>query len=100
MADAIYWQLLESVQSGIRTALTFSTQSGDTAPAPKDAAVVIRKLPFNADDMKYDRSEDTPGIIISPVGATSPPDRRPCWRLRRWASPWRRAWPRPRRRRS
>lgn len=74
MADAIYWQLLESVQTGIRDALTFSTESGDTAPPPKDAAVVIRKLPFTDNDMKHDRSEDLPGIIISPVGAESPPN--------------------------
>lgn len=74
MADAIYWQLLESVQSGIRTALTFSTESGDTVHPIKDAAVVIRKLPFRDDDDTNDRSEDTPGVIISPVGATSPPD--------------------------
>lgn len=72
MADAVFWQVLESVQTDIR-ALEFSTQSGDTAPPPKDDAVVIRKVPFRADDETHDRSEDTPGILIAPLRALSPP---------------------------
>lgn len=71
MADAVFWQALDSVQTNIR-ALVFSTESGDSAPPPKDAAVIIRKLPFRADDEKHDRSEDTPGILIAPLKAITP----------------------------
>lgn len=72
MADAVFWQILESIQDRIQ-ALTISTESGDTVPAFKDAAVVIRKLPFGANDQQHDRSEDTPGVIISPIRAQTPP---------------------------
>lgn len=74
MADAIFWQLLESVQTGIRS-LTFSTQTGDTVPVFANSAVVIRKLAFREDDAKADRSEQRPGVIISPVNAITPPNK-------------------------
>lgn len=74
MADAVFWQLLETVQTELRDNLTFSTQSGDTVAPLKDRNIVIRKLPFALDDTKNDRSEDRPGIIISPTKAVRPPD--------------------------
>ena len=72
MADAVFWQLLASVQTRIR-ALTIVTESGDTVPAFKDAAVVIRKKPYDDDDAKHDRSEETPGVLIAPLEAISDP---------------------------
>lgn len=72
MADAVFWQILEAVQTKIRT-ITYSTQSGNSVPPIKDAAVVIRKLPFSKQDGKNDPSEETPGVIISPLKAVRPP---------------------------
>lgn len=73
MADAVFWQILESIQDRIQS-LTISTESGDTVPAYKDDAVIIRKLPFTVDDIKHDRSIATPGITICPIRAVTPPE--------------------------
>ena len=73
MADAVFWQILEAVQTLLRS-LTFSAQGSDSVATIEDSAIVIRKLKHGDPDKdERKRDERTPGWIISPGSRISRP---------------------------
>lgn len=67
MADAVLWQILEAVQTGLQNALTFSPQGQDTVATIKNEAIVIRKLEGDSDGNAVGKADELcPGIIITP----------------------------------
>lgn len=73
MADAVFWQILEAIQDGLRDDLSFVAQgSGATADSVRtiaDEAIVIRKVTKRQrEEEKFEKDELKPGIIICPAG--------------------------------
>lgn len=76
MADAVFWQLLERIQSGLQDDLSFVSQGDDGIRAIADEAIVIRKLDdSDATQGGGHGTENLPGILITlPRSIVCPPD--------------------------
>lgn len=74
MASAVFWDLLEAVQSKLQSALTFSVQEDDSVRGIEDDAIVIRKLKAGANGEPSTSDEHTPGLLIVPGDAVAPPE--------------------------
>lgn len=71
MADAVLWQILESVRDGLRNDLSFLVQGSDNTRPIKDASIIIHKSsPRDRDTRKNNRRHTVPGIVITPPSNT------------------------------
>lgn len=59
MANAILWDVLQAVQTKLRT-ITFAVMSGDTTQPIVNDAIVIQK------SLKLESPPRTPGVIVTP----------------------------------
>ena len=67
MADAVLWQILESVRDGLRTDLTFQAQGTDSVKTIQSDAIVIRKVISKQRESELpEKDERKPGILICP----------------------------------
>lgn len=67
MADAVLWDLLTSIQTGLRSDLSFVAQGTDTVPTIASEAIVIRKVSVRKRDVESSQNQELkPGLIISP----------------------------------
>lgn len=70
MAEAVLFQILDTLQIKIRNELVFRAQAGDSVREMKPEAVVIRKIrslkSYQRPDEDYEQDELYPGLIITP----------------------------------
>lgn len=67
MANAVLWQILEAIQTGLQDDLSFVAQGTDSVKTIQDSSIVIRKAATRQREYElYEKDEVRPGIIISP----------------------------------
>jgi hypothetical protein len=67
MATAVFWQILQAVQSGIQDDLDLIAQGSDSTSTIASEAIVIRKLIKQIGNELYESDELRPGILITPA---------------------------------